>query len=452
MALDHVGLFTVLGKHIKAINLQNGYISAIETSKEEIRDAYEVEDLHDVYSSLPSRISQIQSSITSSIQNLISQCTTLLTDRDYVLEELPIFSYDINSVLDGLREYMVNNSLTIKTSVVSLGGADTPFNISRDTVSSATGALGTDRPRLMCGRLLDGTNNPSSSIRAKSYYSNLESMSAMTTTVRAEIVSNPTLANTTARLFADTQTTLSYQLQAESPGSGPNLSNIDSSPNLVGTNYDFTAWTGDNPTGWTMSGGVAGTDWEDLSNTGDGPLKLNTLNVETKRQITGLVHNRCYCIAILVKGVAYNATDDLMTVGLRLVDASGATSHMSQASGIIDQGAATYQIVYKFFVLPSTVDLDDVYVEVEYIARTHASDDVSIDKVVIAPATYYNGLAWAWWAPAAGTNNANIPLKAQQSLAVSNNNGGVIQTFFRKAYGVQLPAADSPILADSLAT
>ena len=38
------------------------------------------------------------------------------------------------------------------------------------------------------------------------------------------------------------------------------------------------------------------------------------------------------------------------------------------------------------------------------------------------------------------------------TFAVSNNNSGVFQTFFRKGIGIQLPSAGSPTIADALAS
>jgi hypothetical protein len=93
-----------------------------------------------------------------------------------------------------------------------------------------------------------------------------------------------------------------------------------------------------------------------------------------------------------------------------------------------------------------------LYLELEFVTSGATGNSIAINKAVIAPATYWNGLAWTWWPPYHTSASATyVPLGATNSIAVANGNQGKFQTFFRKAYNIQLPTADVPSISDTLA-
>lgn len=444
MALDTTGLFTVLGKYVKTINIFNGYITAVETQKDEIFAVLEDEGLQDLYVSLPAQTQGFKSAVSGWIQTLIQATTGVLTDPEYVLDELAIYQYDITSVLNALYDYMVDNTITIETSVVTLGGADVALQ--------ASGAVQQDTmffPLLFASRTLDGVNSPGNGVSAHLRYDGIESQLARDGTIYAKLTSN-SVGNEAAQLHSELAVSGSYGTLPESPGVGPSIANADVI-NEIATNTQFTTWTGDNPTGWSVSGGSAGTDWEDYSGAGTGPLSLNTQAVKVTQQVTGLEHNRLYFAGVFAHMIVQGDTDDDV-IGIKLKNLAGTVlvTQVTVALDIADD--KDFGIAYTFFRLPDTVDLADIYVEVEYVTSGHATNVTNIRKVVIAPAVFYNGLGWAWWVSLNTTSQQSFaPLDHSTSIAVLNNENGVFQTFFRKAYNVQLPTDDSPSINDSLA-
>lgn len=448
MAFDHAGFFAIVGKYVKAINLWDGYIAAITASKAEIRDVYEAEDLHDLYVTLPSLIAQYQSSITQAIFGAISDLNGLILDRDYTVEQLGTFDLSVTGVLDAIHKYMVDNSLVIKSSIVSIGGSDT---------DNAVGVGSVVGPYLFCHRKLDGVNSPGNGVVPNKRYAGLESQLARTTTVYAEIVNNTIPGAEIARLYGLANATGGYEVQDEEPGNGPSLSNAEAG-NLVGANWDFTQWTGDAPTGWSVSGTIT-TDYVDASGGGVGPFKaLTDTDVTLRRKITGLERNKMYMLATHWSAMSgESSSDSEVKISLETLAGTNLVTARSNTSVILIADVLHYQVTYSFFYLGDSVDLDDVYIEVE-VEKVHVHagvDFVQLHKVVCVPAVYYNGLAWGWWAPVRTLSGTSyVALQSRTSVAVSNANGGVFQTFFRKAYAVQLPTNDTPsgALPDSLAT
>lgn len=455
MALVTTDLLTVIGKYVKAINTWNGYLTALSTAKGEIFTVLEAEDLEDLYVDIPSQFEGFQSAVSSWISTLIGEVEDLLVDEEYVLENLPISSTGVTDVLNAIYDQMVDEADTIKSSVVSIGGSDTDQT---HFIFTQAGLSMTSSPRVFVTRTLDGVNNPSSLVTAHTRYNNVESQLAKTCTVYAKVISSGVGAEN-LQLFASSPFEASYTGDAESPGVGPTISNAEAS-NLISSNYDFTEWSSDNPTDWTLAGGSAGTAWEDFSSTGDGPLRINTAGVTLKRQLPDLTRRTMYFIGAhvqMVGDVGGNQGD----FKLRIENVDGGTVHKSFGTTVIsDADGVTgdlYNYVYGFYSPSDTVNLNDIYFCLEYDAEDSADDYCKIFKIVVVPVTYYNGLGFACWNPyAENTSHASttspILVDDYGSLAVSNSNAGVFQTFFRKAFDIQLPTADSPTISDTLAT
>ena len=465
MALDTTDLFTIVGKYIKAVNTWNGYLAALETAKGEIFTVLEAEDLEDLYVDLPSQFAGFQSAVSSWINSTIGEVEDLLTDEEYVLENLPISNTDVVSVLNAIYDQMVAESDTIKSSVVSLGGSDTDYSAFQFNNGDAlvTGS----RPRVFVTRTLDGVNNPSSLVTAHTRYNNVEGQVSKSCTVFAKCISS-SIGGETVQLFASSPFEASYTADAESPGVGPILANAEGN-SISMNNPDFTDWSVDDPTGWTLAGGVSGTDWEDFSSSGDGPLRINTAGVTVKQQITGLTRRTMYFIGAITEPVG-SAGGQTATIKLRVENSTGGTVHKDfgsftttfQGTNYDNDEGDLYYYQYGFYSPNDTVNLNDIYFCFEHDAESNANIYTKLKKIIVAPVTYYNGLGFTFWNPLVAedisvdplTTSVHTPILVNEygSIAISNSNAGVIQTFFRKAFNIQLPTADSPTIADSLAT
>ena len=452
MALDTTDLLTVLGKYVKTINVWNGYLTALTSAKGEIFTVLEAEDLEDLYVDIPSQFAGFQSAVTSWISSLIGEVEDLLVDEAYILEQLPIFATDVTSVLNAIFDHMEDNSQTIESSVVTLGGSDLDYKASTVSPSTAAVIIG----QLYATRLLDGVSSPSSIVNAHTSYTNVESQLAKSCTVYAKCT-DETTGSEVMQLFSDSPFEASYTADAESPGTGPTIVNVEAN-NLVTSNYDFSLFSGDNPTGWTIAGGSAGTDWQASGEifTSAGPLRINTAGVTVKKQLTGLTARRSYFF-----GASYQleGSSSTGTVKFRLENVDGLTIHKDFGSKATSATSENFVTIFGFWSLPATVNLDDVYICFEYDAEGDAGSYALLNKVVAAPTTYYNGLGWAYWNPAnfEGANTVPEPVTETKltelaTMAIVNNDNGVFQTFFRKAFNIQLPTADSPTISDTLAT
>lgn len=453
MAFDHTGLFTVLGKYIKLINTMNGYVSALESGKDAIFTVLEGEDLEDYYTTLPGLTTGFQSNVNSWINSLINECKRVIVDRDYVLEQLVLNSSDVTTVLNTIYDYMKTNNYSLKPSVVSIGGSDVDKNrflITRPSPYDTINAVG----NVFVTRTLDGVSAPSSVVSAHLRYNGIESQLAKSTTVYARVTSPPTSSSSkgTVELFSTGPVTGPYQLQEEEPGSGPSLSDVEGA-NLVGSNWNFTTFTSHNPDNWTMSSGTAGTDWTYVG--GDGGLDIKTDGIYCKRQLTGLSNHRTYLVAAYVIGEDAGAEADVV-VDIEVQNNTGTTTYASGTTGNIVTaytpalGVYEYSnggLAYCFLNTTDDINLNNLYVKVT--CSTLSSGSAYIKKVVCAPVTYYNGLGFAYWNPGNYTFNFE---KDYGSIAVSNNNAGVFQTFFRQALNVQMPTNDTNTVNDALAT
>ncbi len=455
MALDSTGLFTVIGKYVKAINTWNGYISTLESLKDEIFDKLEDEALQDLYVDLPSQFLGFKNAVTSWISTLISEVEDILLDEDYVTDELPIFQRDVTSVLNAIYDYMVDNSLTIKSSVVTLGGNDQDTGVL--VVNSSTAAT-TAKGRVYLTRTLDGVSDPSSSVTAHLRYNGAESQLAMSCTHQARVISNSE-GSEVVQLFCENDAQAPYGATAEKPGNGPTLTNVLAN-NVIPLNSDFSSVASNTPTGWTVTGGVHTTDWACSTigtgiATGVNVFTIKTDEVTARQQLTGLTRYQRYFFAVSMFPGNIADLNDNATIVVTIEDVAGGAYATSTTATVTDdwsddftfESTDYHDVCYGFFTLGEEDDLNDVYIKIRMATQSDTDLWVNITQAVVAPVTYYNGLGHAFFSPVV------VPeVNDNGSIAIANNNGGVFQTFFRRAYDIQLPTADSPTIADSLAT
>jgi len=196
MALVTTNLFTVLGKYVKTINVIDAYITAAEASKDEIFVEIELENLEDAFVGVPGQFESYKSGFAGWIQTLITNTTGVLTDEEYVLDELAISSFDVVSVLNAIYDHMDDADEYITPSVVTLGGADAD-------IASTDIFNGTELPpALFVGRTLDGVNSPGNGVTAHIRYDGLESQLARSDTVYAKLTNNDTIGAESAQLFS----------------------------------------------------------------------------------------------------------------------------------------------------------------------------------------------------------------------------------------------------------
>jgi hypothetical protein len=448
MALDHDGLFKVIGKYVKAINIWMTYVTALNTSKGEIFTVLEEENLEDYYKSVPDQFAGFQSTITNWISSVILNTRDILLDRDYVIDELSIYNFQVTDVLNGLYDYMIDNAETIKSSVVTLDTNDVDKAASESLISINDDP---QYPILFCSRTLDGVNSPGNNVAAHLRYDGIESQLARSCKVTAELIDNSVVGSEIAQLYTGVTAVEPYQLQSETPGNGPAITCVEGTNNLVANHYNFNSWSGDSPDGWSVSGTIT-TDYVDGSaGNGTGPLRIKTQGVYALQKISNLEHHKLYYLGLFAS-INSSPGGGNNVIGIKLRTNADATI-VSQTTVTLDTASTEDGVAYTFFRLPATVDLNDVYVEVEYVTEASSADIIDINKVVLTPAVYWNGLGWAYWVlNHTSSIKTYAALGHKTDIVIANNDAGLFQTFFRKAYAIQLPSADSPSIDDTLAS
>jgi len=110
----------------------------------------------------------------------------------------------------------------------------------------------------------------------------------------------------------------------------------------------------------------------------------------------------------------------------------------------IDYDSYTLQSCY--INLPSDIP-SDLKLVIKVTGTLTSSARVLVDNLAFGPVTYFGG------AHVVLSSGRDKWLKDDKiTWTVTNNDAGVIQTFFRKAYSLQLPSSGSPTIAESLAT
>ena len=448
MSFSVSNLFQVLGKYIKSVNIYDADLTDLETFKTDIRTVMQSQGYLDNYDDLPSITTSEQSNLSSYIATLIASSQEPFLDETKVLRELRLSAFNFNSVLDGIYDHFTENTDAVQASVVSIDGSNQHY-ADIDISSSGGGSDVSDGPKVFVTRYLDGTNAPSDAIPANQRYNNVESGLARSTTLYFETTSTTAAGSEQVLIYPTGPLTVPYTYGDEEPSIGPTLSNAHGS-SLVPSNWDFTDWTSDDPDDWTMGTGSASTDWEDSSGTGIGPLSFITKGASCSQLVTGLSHKQMYFIGVY--WASRGTTDNNIKVTLK--PTTGSDIHTFTRTAVID--SSDYAYAFDFYSLPTSVDLTDVNLKIEYLDEGNAANNILVAKAMIAPVTYYNGLGFVFWNGGSALDDSpgvDTVVEADWgSMVVSNDDYGVFQTFLRKAYNYQLPMQGTPTVTESWAT
>ena len=444
MAINYTNLFTVLGKYIKTVDDHHALLSTIETLKGEIGTELENASLIRLFDSIPSTFDGFKSDVSGWISSIISQATVVLTDRDFVVEELPIINSDIESVLKGLIEDMVSQDEDVLESTVTIGSVT-------DNISDATSG------DLLVDSTLDGITSPYPNAPAVKEYLGLTSQLAVDSdTVYCECISDASGdGNETWKLFSKGSATSPYQIQEESAGEGPTLNTANSSAGLItvsnGNMETFTV--ADTPNNWTMTGTVT-TDYSEnnassyiFRNTSS--LAISTSGTSLKQQLNNVTKSKMYLTSLQV---ARPDTDvGTMDVVISIENSDGSTVYKTNTTTVsVPSSSSDLFIPVKlYWWVDDSVDTNDVYLKITVNNFVSSPTlDLYIDEVLTTCPVYYNGVNFTVL-----RGKTKYIVGDRFSVNISNDNAGTIQTFFRRAYDVQLRTISSgPSINDSLAT
>lgn len=446
MAINYTNLFTMLGKLVKGVNNVKTYYSELDTDLSAVQSVYSSNSQFALLQSIPDTWVGFKNNVFSWIGQLNNQVATrLLTDRELILKELPIGSgSSLSEVMPLLIADMVANSQHVTKSVVTLGAV---------TTTSTNASVG----ELLVDAVLDGVTPPGTSMPAYKGYNGLTSQLAEDDNIN--VVCSTDSENGLVQegresfqwLGKPTSPGLYHYL---SPGSGTNTTIQPLNSYSFVANGEFELFTTNTPASWTVVSGTTGTHivketsvvkrgTSALRYTGDGAQ--GTISISQAVNQSGLTALKRYVVAVWVRGTSATSAGTL-TIQLEGTGyTAGATEKIEMDATALS--AATSYTLKKFYVnLPLEIP-DDLKLVVKVTGTLTTGKSVYIDGLVMGPVTYVNGVNVAI---VAGTNKFLAGDKFV--FTISNNDAGVFQTWFRKAFGYQIPTDNSPSIADSLAT
>lgn len=435
MAIDYTKLFTLIGKHVDKINDYYAYIATYTSDETAIESTFSSQSTVWLADGLKEMYDGFKSSISSDVSQLIDRISTILTDETLVGANF-VFGQgtSLDLVLPALIEDMVANAQTVKNNAQTVGAP------TYDVVH--TNAFYVYR-----GSLLDGVTAPTANGVISPQYSGLTSQLAPTSETFKFTCTSDSEADGLAQgseVFTITGTgavSEGYDVTGENIGIIGTIVPVDNDNTGFLLNNSFDNWTAGEPDDWTT--GAAGNYEETGAMYGTGSA-LRTIQDDTPFSITQTMskdlfkRNKTYLLTAWVGKDTDVAGDEQIDFGITI---NGVQSTVS-----ITPTSTTFEAVSLAFLIPAELT-DDVEIEIATLADIldSTNDAVIIDNVCISEMKYYNGVAFAI------TCGSGKVLKGDSAtIAVSNNDAGKFQTFFRKAYKAQLPSSGTPSISDSL--
>lgn len=443
MAVNFTTIFTIMGKYIKKLNVDYGYIATLNTDQSDIETVLVAQSVTRLADGLGAMYDGFRGNITTWVQNIITRISGVLTDPALVTDQ---YAFGANPGIQAVLIRMIKDmSLNDKNVTAS---AMTTNSITRSVTHSEAGFL-------VVGTKLDGVTPPMSGAPPVPEYAGLTSLlypddETITFTCSQDSENG---AQRGGERFAITGTgagAAPYSVSGENLGSAGTINVADITAANFVTNSSFDNWSGSPsiPTGWTKTFGTVLTDYDQstpgmyqgsalkLFNTApaDGFLIQQVLNSNS------FVRRRAYFISVWAK-LSANDGDGTTNATLTIQD----DSTVYQELTLNPTSSSVWTLYNGIFVISAEI-VGNIRVVVSS-PLTATKDAILIDQVVITPATYVAGAAFALFG-----GKEKFLQGDTLSIRLQNNNAGVIGTYFRKAHRVQLPVDSTPTISDSLAT
>jgi hypothetical protein len=455
MSLDYtgssLGLFRHLGKLVKHFNqFQDDAMdgsTGLEADRDEITDAFDAGDLEGVIDGLASAYDRWKVEYVDRRATLARYMLARLQDRITILDEIGATSLDASEILYRLIDQMTADSQTVLSSSVTLG-------------SVSAGGSNVGNGTVLTTKVLDGYSSPGARsglfYRAHPAYNGLNSELAVaseTMTVQCveDIYDNQGVVTFEWRGKLSDQAG-QYGIDTDGSGTIGNITEIHETTTDIVTNADFEDFTTPNiPDGWTIDSGTAGTHVKsNTSNVAHGSTSLQLVGdgaqatIKVAQAIASNVvnTNRCYALTAQVQADASIGAGTLTIWFEGTGYTAGASEKISIAPGSLP---TSMTLETCLITMPASIPSDFKLV-VKWDGTPTNAKNVFIDDIGLAPVSYGGGVGIAI---VRGTTPFTKRDKFTFTVA---NSEGVFQKAFRQIFGVQLPSAGSPTIADGLAT
>lgn len=449
----NTGVFTHLGKIVKAYNTQATYATAALIDEQAIQDAFGAGDVEDLIDGLSTDYAGFVAEYVVRKGVLAGYALARLQDRVTVLNEIDAPTDSESVVLAHLIQQMITDSETIDASVIT---GSWPLTATPNAANTGDGAI------VLCN-ILDGTTSPGTvsggTVAAHPAYAGVVTELACTQLHSFRVTSDSFydgVSEGAETIAWEGQPSAGKHGLYEGGGVIGSLSPINSSTFATALNGDFESFSNNVPVGWTLVSGTGGTHVRQETtasgiNHGDSSLRFDgdnaqaTISVSWSPDITQLRSQKMYAVSVWIK--ASNATPSANV--LIQFEGTGYTAGLTEKITIADGSHPTSFELYQFFVLmPKTIP-DDFALVIKWQATPNTGMQLWLDDLAFGPVTYAAGLG------AIAVRGATPFVRNDRfTQQITNGEEGVFQKFFRQVFACQLPSdtGGSETIADSLAT
>lgn len=446
MAINYTNLFSTLGEVVQRINNWRAYYADLDTDLSEMQSDFQSAGRQDLLEGTFPTFESYKGDLLRWIGGMTSKGLEILLHRVTVLEQLRLDGdTSFQRVHTELFADMVANSQDVLNSTVTIGSVT--------DVVRANAASGT----VVTGKVLDGVSPPHTVFNACRHYNGLVSELAGTTDlisvtcITDQDSDGVTEGSEQFQVSGNVTQDSPYGWQTYGSGSGPAIQPIQAESILDG--FEFESFTTNVPDSWTLDAGVAGTHvFSDnaapqrgsfnLKLTGDAALA--SIQISQAPETTTWQPRRRYAFGFWVKGQAGTSAGTLY-IGFTGTGYTAASTEKIEMNAAALAAATTWTWKQAYINIP-----DEVPDDFEFVIRwngTPSAHSVRVDGGGIAPVHYFNGIHLFIYA-----GNEAFVKGDRFTFTVVNDNAGVFSTYFRLAYGVQVPTDAAPAIADSLAT
>lgn len=447
------GLFIQLGKIAKHYNVQRADAIALGADVTEILNSFQA-----MTSGAPDLMTEGFATLGDSWQreyiarrsSLRGLALTRLQDRVTVLDEIGATSTDTTEILRKLIAAMILDVQTVDQSTVTVG---------------AVSAAGTNEGNgiVLMTKVLDAVTSPGSGA-AGTYppnrnYKDLNSELC----VPSETMRFTCIGDSFADGLAEGAEAFSWEgripdaqhgYKDEGSGVIGTITPINSVGLNIVQNGDFESFTSNAPDNWTIVAGTAGTHIVEETTLadvyhGENALRFDGDGAQTSIEIkypispAQVIGGKRYAVALRLKGSATIAAGAVLIT----FEGTGYTALTAEKIAIAAGSIPTAYTLESFFVNMPEVIPSDFRLVIRWSGTPTAAKKLWIDDLALGPVSYGGGVG-------AVIVRGNEPFARDDSYtsAISNNDAGLFQAFFRQNFGVQLPSDGSAAetIADSL--
>lgn len=438
MAVDYTKVFTIIGSYIGKVDAYYAYIEGFTVDQGTIETILSAQDVIPLGDGLTDDYDTAKQSISDIVGLFINRAENVLTDDELIGQNFNFGSIpSVNQALLTIIHDMGENSQTVQRSTITVGSP------TYDTENTTVGLLKTST-------ILDGFTPPfKGAFASPDYYLEISELAPDAETLSFVCTRDSETGGIRgSEVFSVKGTGAGsgpYSIEGENVGTLSSLTVADNTASLYATNLSFDSSTATGFTGWDIDTGVFETDFDVDADSlyGSGTSIIINANMQISQVLTTSRFNRRQ--AFWLSAWAKKETD-------ADVDDNSIVLKLSDSNGVYDD---------TLTITPTSTDWEhfsaQVLIPVEIVgdlvltllADDFTEDDsVIIDQIVITPCTYIAGVAIAIFG-----GPEKWLLGDEIQVEVSNNNVGIIQTYFRKAHRCQLPStAGTPTLSDELVT